>query len=58
MITIGTLVVIPDRGYARVFANYGSSIGVELVQDHRLVWVAEKVVRAEEEPGEEEVAHG
>lgn len=58
MIAIGTLVVIPDRGYARVFANYGSSIGVELVQDHRLVWVEEAKVRAKEEPGEEEVAFG
>lgn len=63
MIQIGQIVVLPDRGYARVFARHGSYVGVEVLSlatdsPRRYVWVEEKVIRAEEPPSEEEVAFG
>jgi hypothetical protein len=58
VIAIGTLVVLPTDGYARVFANYGTSVGVERVKDHRLVWVPEETVKPKDKPNEEEVVYG
>lgn len=58
MIQIGTLVLVPQKGLALVFGNYGASVGVELLPSHRLVWIEERTLVPPEEPTEEEVAYG